>query len=131
MVDKALMEKYAKRLRKKNRFTDPQIAMILSCIADNNIETYCEYMSKAFMMSMGIVLNVLLSDYWPKADQKKLKKFMWEVTSLFEATDLGYVKWDEVAEYIYDKTGITLEAEWLSKKDRQSDCIRLGRRPEQ
>lgn len=122
------MEKYAKRLRKNKAFNDRQIAMILSCIADNNIEMYCEYMSKAFMMSMGIVLNVLLEDYWPKADQKKLKKFMWQVTSIFEATDLGYVKWDEVAEYIYDKTGITLEADWLSRRDQGKDCIRLGRR---
>lgn len=129
-IDKNIAEKYMKRLRKHNCFNDRQIAMILSCIADNNIDIYCEYMSKAFMMSMGIVLNVLLADYWPKADKKKLNKFMWSVTSLFEATDLGYTKWDEIAEYIYDQTGVVLEADWLTKKDRETsaDCIRLGRR---
>lgn len=127
MIDQALIKKHGPRLR-RNGFNDKQIAVILSSISDNNIDMYQEYMSKAFLMTMGIVLNVLLADYWPKAGKYKIRKFMDTCIELFDAADKGTTKWDEIAEYIYDETGVVIKAEWLSNRDipEGSQCVRLG-----
>ena len=70
---------------------------------------------KAFLRMLAIPLNVLVSDYWEKTGKKKAPKFIEEVASLYESVQLGTVTDQQLADFLFEMTGIKIEAEWMKE----------------
>lgn len=72
-----------------------------------------EATEKAFLYMMAIPLNVLASDYWSKSAKKRAPKFLEEVASLYQAVVEGVVTEQQLADFLKDIAGVTIEASWL------------------
>lgn len=72
-----------------------------------------EATEKAFLYMMAIPLNVLASDYWSKTAKKRAPKFLEEVASLYQAVVEGVVTEQQLADFLKDIAGVTIEASWL------------------
>lgn len=71
---------------------------------------------KAFLYMLAIPLNVLASEYWSKTAKRKAPKYIEEVISLYESVQAGVVSDEDLADFLHDVAGVTIEAEWLKKK---------------
>ena len=79
-----------------------------------------EALEKAFLLMLGIPLNILLHDYWKKSAKKRLPQFIKECISLYEAVEMGVVEFQDVSDLVYDLAGVRYEAEWMKcRKDEQ------------
>ena len=69
-----------------------------------------EMLDNAFMLMLYIPLNVLISDYWSEEQAKKLAPiFIDTCLSLYEAVQAGVVSFDDMAKYVHDYSGISIE----------------------
>ena len=75
-----------------------------------------EATERAFLYMLAIPLNVLFNDYWQKTAKKKAPKFIEDCCSLYVAVQQGVVTDRQLADFLQDMAGITIEAEWLNNK---------------
>ena len=68
---------------------------------------------KAFLYMLAIPLNVLVNDYWEKSAKKRIPKFIEDCMSLYEAVQNGNVSDEELADLLYEYSGVKIEAEWM------------------
>ena len=68
---------------------------------------------KAFLYMLSIPLVILQEDYWKKTAKQRMPKFIDDVMSLYESVSKGIVTNKELADSLYESTGIRIEAEWL------------------
>lgn len=73
---------------------------------------------KGMLECMACVIQVLSEDYWKKAPQKKWNKFVWDVTDLMNSHLRDVVTWDEMRQYIKDKTGMEIVKEFKGEDKR-------------
>lgn len=71
---------------------------------------------KAFLFMLGIPLNILLHEYWPKSAKKRFPKFIKEVISLYDAVETGVVTYEEISDLVYDLAGVRYQAEWMKER---------------
>lgn len=64
---------------------------------------------QAFLLMLAIPLNVLISDYWPKAKPAKTKKFIDEVLSLYEAWGKDIVTTEQLNDFLFEYGGVKVE----------------------
>lgn len=64
---------------------------------------------EAFLAMLAIPLNVLISDYWPKAKPAKTKKFIDEVLSLYEAWEKDIVTSEQLNDFLFEYGGVRVE----------------------
>lgn len=64
---------------------------------------------EAFLAMLAIPLNVLISDYWPKAKPAKTKKFIDEVLSLYEAWEKDIVTTEQLNDFLFEYGGVKVE----------------------
>lgn len=64
---------------------------------------------KAFLLMLAIPLNVLISDYWPKAKPTKTNKFIDEVLSLYEAWEHDIVTTEQLNDFLFEYGGVKVE----------------------
>ena len=57
---------------------------------------------------MACVIQVLAEDYWKKAPQKKWNKFVYDVSELMKSGLWEVVTWEEMRQYIKEKTGLEI-----------------------
>ena len=67
---------------------------------------------------MACVIQVLSEDYWKKAPQKKWNKFVYDVAALMNSGLRGVVTWEEMRQYIKDKTGMEIVKEFKGEDKR-------------
>jgi hypothetical protein len=67
---------------------------------------------------MACVIQVLSEDYWKKAPQKKWNKFVYDVADLMNSGLRGVVTWEEMRQYIKDKTGMEIVKEFKGEDKR-------------
>lgn len=78
---------------------------------------------KAFLLMLGIPLNILFHDYWKKSAKKRMPQFIKEVLSLYEAVEMGVVDFQEISDLVYDLSGVRYEAEWMKgRKNEEKRC---------
>ena len=76
---------------------------------------------KAFLLMLGIPLNILFHDYWKKSAKKRMPQFIKEVLSLYEAVEMGVVDFKEVSDLVYDLSGVKYEAEWMKGRKANAE----------
>lgn len=86
---------------------------------DTHINVY-ELMGyeKGMLDCMSCVIQVLAEDYWKKAPQKKWNKFTFDVADLMNSHLRQVVTWDEMREYIKEKTGMEIVKEFKGEDKR-------------
>ena len=73
---------------------------------------------KGCLDCMACVIQVLTEDYWKKAPLKKWNKFVWDVTDLMNSHLRDVVTWDEMREYIKERTGMEIIKEFKGEDKR-------------
>lgn len=73
---------------------------------------------KGMLECMACVIQVLAEDYWKKAPQKKWNKFVYDVADLMNSHLREVVTWDEMRQYIKDKTGMEIVKEFKGEDKR-------------
>ena len=73
---------------------------------------------KGCLECMACVIQVLSEDYWKKAPQKKWNKFVYDVAALMNSGLRGVVTWEEMRQYIKDKTGMEIIKEFKGEDKR-------------
>lgn len=73
---------------------------------------------KGMLECMACVIQVLAEDYWKKAPQKKWNKFVYDVADLMNSHLREVVTWDEMRQYIKDKTGLEIIKEFKGEDKR-------------
>lgn len=63
----------------------------------------------AFLAMLAIPLNVLISDYWPKAKPAKTKQFISQVLSLYEAWEMDVVTTEQLNDFLFEYGGIKVD----------------------
>lgn len=78
---------------------------------------------KAFLYMLSIPLIILFEDYWQKTAKKKAPKFIEDVASLYESVQMGIVTEQQLADALYELSGVKIEAEWMKGrcKDEQGN----------
>lgn len=93
----------------KQGLTPLQVAQMRE-IADKQARTMEDRATKeAFLAMLAIPLNVLISDYWPKAKPAKTKKFIDEVLSLYEAWEKDVVTSEQLNDFLFEYGGVKVE----------------------
>ena len=67
---------------------------------------------KGMLDCMSCVIQVLAEDYWKKAPKQKWNKFAYDVGSLMNSGIRQVVTWEEMRDYIKDKTGLNIKKEY-------------------
>lgn len=74
-----------------------------------------EATEKALLFMLAIPLNILFHDYWQKSAKKRAPKFIEEVIKYYLAVQDGYVTEKELADLLYDLSGVKITADWLER----------------
>ena len=61
---------------------------------------------------MACVIQVLGEDYWKKSPTKKWNKFVFDISELMNSHLRDTVTWEEMREYIKDKTGMEIKRKY-------------------
>ena len=73
---------------------------------------------KGCLDCMACVIQVLAEDYWKKASIRKWNKFTYDVANLMNSHLRQVVTWDEMREYIKEKTGMEVIKEFKGEDKR-------------
>jgi hypothetical protein len=68
---------------------------------------------KAFLMMLHFPLEVLLTEYWPRANKSKIEKYINCVIKLYEEYNAGSVDLNDIKKHIEDFGGITITSDCL------------------
>ena len=135
-------EKLSKREQKavNGMLTDPWFSKLpvpvqlkITCFIKDKVDLHLnvyELMGyeKGMLDCMSCVIQVLAEDYWKKAPIRKWNKFTWDVSNLMNSHLREVVTWDEMREYIKDKTGMEVIKEYKGEDTRPTpkDLFKAG-----
>ena len=103
------------QMAKKRGMTNADLLKMREIAKQEAKKMETEATQKAFLYMMAIPLNVLASDYWSKTAKKRAPKFLEEVASLYESVIDGVVTEQQLADFLKDIAGVTIEADWLER----------------
>lgn len=72
---------------------------------------------KALMLTLGVPMSILKEDYWKKADNKKIKKFVEDCYQMYHAWDSQVISDEEIME-VFTDVGIDIEEYWKELDER-------------
>lgn len=78
-----------------------------------------EATERAFLYMLAIPLSILFNDYWQKSAKKRAPKFIEEVTKYYLAVQDGYVTDQELADLLFELSGVKIEAEWMKGRKNE------------
>lgn len=88
----------------------PLQVLQMRSIADKRAKEIEDKATKAaFLAMLAIPLNVLISDYWPKAKPAKTKKYIEQVLSLYEAWEMDVVTTEQLNDFLFEYGGIKVD----------------------
>ena len=70
---------------------------------------------KGMLDCFSCVIQVLAEDYWKKAPIKKWNRFAFDVSDLMNSSLRGVVTWEEMLDYIKEKTSLTILTKWMDE----------------
>lgn len=131
-------EQKKEKMLQSSLFSDPlflalplRLQVQLTKLIDDKVEEKTEIhetigYQKGMLDCMTCVIQVLAEDYWKKAPIRKWNKFAWDVSDLMNSHLRGVVTWDEMIEYIKEKTNLTIETKWLGMDKRPTPRDMFG-----
>jgi hypothetical protein len=78
---------------------------------------------KGMMLTLAVVLNLLIEDYWVKTAPQRVPKFAEDVINLIDAIQCGVVGVEECVEYVERVTGMKFNADWIKHTGDSKDII--------
>lgn len=113
-MNRAEMRRQAKEQAKANtttyNFTKGQLDDMLRAAEKKGFDDGIDH---AFLYMIGVPLNVLYNDYWPKSAKARAPKFVEECLKLYESLQNGIVSEQQIKDLIEELSGVTVEASWL------------------
>lgn len=86
---------------------------------DQHINIYeVQGYEKGMLDCMACVIQVLIEDYWPKTADKRLHKFVNDVAELMNSHLRQVVTWQEMKDYIRDRSGVIISTDWMGDDKR-------------
>lgn len=112
-MNRAEMRRAEKEKTKKTpvyQFTEEQLnAKIREALDEHTDQIMRQAIDKAFVYMIGIPLEVLFAQYWPKSCTKKAPEFISRVLDLYECVQDGIVSEQEIIDGIYNLSGVRIE----------------------
>lgn len=68
---------------------------------------------KGMMLTLAVVLNLLIEDYWPKTAPQRVPKLAEDAIKLIEAIQCGAVEVEDCVAYVEKETGMQFNADWI------------------
>lgn len=68
---------------------------------------------KGMMLTLAVVLNLLIEDYWPKTAPQRVPKFAEDSINLIDAIQCGVVDVEDCVAYVEQETGMKFNADWI------------------
>lgn len=97
-------------------FTEEQLnAKIQEALEAHTDAIMKQAIDKAFFYMIGIPLNILYHDYWPKTAKKRAPEFMDHVLNLYEALQNGIVSEQEIIDEVYELSGVRISKDLLTR----------------
>lgn len=82
-------------------------------------------MEKGMMLTLAVVLNLLIEDYWPKTAPKRVPKLAEDAIKLIEAIQCGVVGVEDCVAYVEQETGMKFDADWIRHTGKAKDISKL------
>lgn len=68
---------------------------------------------KGMMLTLAVVLNLLIEDYWKKTAPQRVPKLAEDAIKLIEAIQCGAVDVEDCVAYVEQETGMKFDADWI------------------
>ena len=73
---------------------------------------------KGMVDTIACVVQVLIDGYWQKTGAKRLPPFLTDVVSLMDSQLHEAMTWDEMVEYVHERTGLNMDTDWMGEDAR-------------
>ena len=80
---------------------------------------------KGMMLTLAVVLNLLIEDYWKKTAPKRVPKLAEDVINLIDAVQCGVVEVEDCVAYVEQETGMKFNADWIRHTGVTANIKRL------
>jgi hypothetical protein len=80
---------------------------------------------KGMMLTLAVVLNLLIEDYWKKTAPQRVPKFAEDSINLIDAIQCGVVDVEDCVAYVEKETGMTFNADWIKHTGITSNMKKL------
>lgn len=68
---------------------------------------------KGMMLTLAVVLNLLIEDYWPKTASNRIPRLAEDSINLIDAIQCGVVDVEDCVAYVEQETGMKFNADWI------------------
>lgn len=106
------VKKHIKNVKRKG-LSNIEICKLIEKSRKTIDQAHDEANEEAFLFMLAIPLSILFNDYWQKSAKKRAPRFINEVIKYYLAVQDGYVTHQELADTLYDLSGVKITAEWL------------------
>ena len=82
-------------------------------------------LEKGMMLTLAVVLNLLIEDYWKKTAPKRVPKLAEDVVNLIDAIQCGVVDMEDCVAYVEQATGMKFQADWIRHTGKGANMNKL------
>lgn len=80
---------------------------------------------KGMMLTLAVVLNLLMEDYWPKTAPQRVPKLAEDAVNLIDAIQCGVVEVEDCVAYVEQETGMKFNADWIRHCGKSENMKKL------
>lgn len=80
---------------------------------------------KGMMLTLAVVLNLLIEDYWPKTAPQRVPKLAEDAVNLIDAIQCGVVDVEDCVAYLERETGMKFNADWIKHTGNAKGVLKL------
>ena len=80
---------------------------------------------KGMMLTLAVVLNLLIEDYWPKTAPQRVPKLAEDAINLIDAIQCGVVDVEDCVAYLERETGMKFNADWIKHTGNAKGILKL------
>ena len=80
---------------------------------------------KGMMLTLAVVLNLLIEDYWKKTAPQRVPKLAEDAINLIDAVQCGVVGVEDCVAYVEQETGMKFNADWIRHTGITANIKRL------
>jgi hypothetical protein len=108
--------------KKKHYYPKPTLDTVVSHTARVNERVGIE---KGMMLTLAVVLNLLIEDYWPKTAPQRVPKLAEDSINLIDAIQCGVVDVEDCVAYVEQETGMKFNADWIKHTGKGANMKKL------
>ena len=80
---------------------------------------------KGMMLTLAVVLNLLIEDYWKKTAPQRVPKLAEDVINLIDAIQCGVVDVEDCVAYVEQETDMKFNADWIKHTGKGANMKKL------